>query len=1363
MPKWILYITLALLTAMPTVYGQATYVLPNSTVSPSYKQGFARNASEAMYPNLWDGLVAYYIGLGNTGNTLYDSSGHGNHAPFNSSSTHTWGAGVPGINVDFPGNNTDYATAPESASLTIGAGSFTYACWYRHDNTFASSEVHLLGTEKTTGSSTGVKFYVNSAGRIAGKMYDGSTEYVVGLTAADALTTDEWHLVCLVVSRIDNNIYTYIDGKQIDTTDISGAGSFQKSAYGMGIGWTDNPSFTLDGEIAKLGIWNRALSPNEIKQLYVDPNSVHRMRSRVVAAPAAAEEEESTAMHVVLPLDTVSPSYKQGYARSQSEAMHPQLWKGLIWSGATGLGNSGGTLHDTSSCNKNGDIFGCTWIIGGQLLHSNYLNFTGAVTDYVDVDSTVLDGRNNVTYSYWAQSSDVTGRAPFGSANALNDNEGVIFHATAANYRIYTGGNQSTYAQFVISDPSGTQWHHYVAVRDSTNQQIRFYLDGVEHSSSPIAKALTAMEVDAGGFIIGQEQDNVGGGFTAAQAWNGGIANFNIYNRVLNANEVRLLYEDKHAVHRLAPRYINIAEAETPVVTPTTFQVTTPVVSYKQGYARSQAEAINKNLWKGLVYSGAMLGNTGTTLYDNSLYHNDGTFNGDPTWAVGGTAIEFDGTGDYINAGHGSSLDLVNNFSISLWVKPTTTATDQYILGRRTDVGDSYCLLIAAGDTELQVLDGAAGSVAMGHNFVLNEWAHVVVNFLPNGTSAIAYLNGSAGATKTINAYSSYPTQDLFLASRDGGSFPFTGQIGNVHIYNRTLSPNEIKQLYIDESAVHRPAPRQIFIPPVETEEPEPEETTASTMVLPLDLLTPSYKQGFARSASEALNPNLWDGLVYSGATGLGNTGQTLHDNSLYNTNGAFVNSPTWVVGEKGMALDLERDNDDNVDIGSFSSTIFSADFTMSMWLKAETLNATDLIFDKRSSGSAGFGFRYTGSAGKALVKLNANSIQTSDGVVIIGIWHHIVAIRTGSAVDLYIDGIIQASGTTSADASNTNTAKIGTRSFTSDLNSYDGIVSNVHVWERGLAVSETKQLFVDPHAVHRMRSRVVAFAGAVEEEEDTTVTIVLPLDIITPSYHQGFARNAGSALYPGLRKGIQGLYVTSLGVTGTTTQRDLSGYHRDATMAGISLDRWKATEKGYVIEYDGEGDRTDTNYNFSPPVVTVAQWIKTGDDVTTLQDCWAKYASATDSFGVTIFSGNIYINNDIDDDGETHYSTAVSTNTWYHVVAMINLDLTTSLYINGVLQGSGSDVSAGLDSYTADVFIGTRSSGSIEFAGLIGDTVIYDRALNSAEVRLLYRDSHAIFRMRSKAIPIAASSSTRRIIFISQVFSGFFSNYKYN
>ena len=60
---------------------------------------------------------------------------------------------------------------------------------------------------------------------------------------------------------------------------------------------------------------------------------------------------------------------------------------------------------------------------------------------------------------------------------------------------------------------------------------------------------------------------------------------------------------------------------------------------------------------------------SGDVAYDTSGNGHDGTINGAPNWVpgVGGSALEFDGTDDYVGTGE-SLLDNMSEFTLAFWV-----------------------------------------------------------------------------------------------------------------------------------------------------------------------------------------------------------------------------------------------------------------------------------------------------------------------------------------------------------------------------------------------------------------------------------------------------------------------------------------------------------------------------------------------------------------------------------------------------------------------------------------------------------------------------------------------------------------------
>ena len=70
----------------------------------------------------------------------------------------------------------------------------------------------------------------------------------------------------------------------------------------------------------------------------------------------------------------------------------------------------------------------------------------------------------------------------------------------------------------------------------------------------------------------------------------------------------------------------------------------------------------------------------GIIAHDSSCHGIDGTLNGDPQWKEGlpglGTALDFDGEGDFVDCGNDPFFDLTDQITVAAWIKIRTVTED---------------------------------------------------------------------------------------------------------------------------------------------------------------------------------------------------------------------------------------------------------------------------------------------------------------------------------------------------------------------------------------------------------------------------------------------------------------------------------------------------------------------------------------------------------------------------------------------------------------------------------------------------------------------------------------------------------------
>jgi hypothetical protein len=381
-----------------------------------------------------------------------------------------------------------------------------------------------------------------------------------------------------------------------------------------------------------------------------------------------------------------------------------------------------------------------------------------------------------------------------------------------------------------------------------------------------------------------------------------------------------------------------------------------------------------------------------------------------------------------------------------------------------------------------------------------NEWVNIATTFTYGaGASWKIYINGKEvasfyysgnGNAAPINT----SNDEVFIGvGEDGSSQHWLGNIGNFLLYRRYLSPQEIKQLYVDSLAPFRTKKRTVVRVPAAI----PASTKVGSIKKPTTIIKPSYQAGYARNASESENPKLWDGLemayVPMGSTRLkdlsGNNRDPISTTGNLSTGiikGVSSYNRTYPDTYMGYGVNsLVYDGSSGVDLGN-TGFFRSAGEPMSYFFHSGSKPTT-------SSGALTTCWGGT-SAGNiwyvsltSFTAMNINYDPTGSGSVLnvggvaFNMPHTGGFVYNGSNLRAYIDGLPAGqSGHIPNAAINKDQTSIGYNAFNNDTFHYGGIGS-IYIWSRALTASEYKKLHRDPLAPFRKKQRVsVAVPAAV-------------------------------------------------------------------------------------------------------------------------------------------------------------------------------------------------------------------------------------------------------------------------------------------
>jgi hypothetical protein len=513
-------------------------------LKPSYATGYAKNASQSAHPNLWDGLVgAWMPSLGVTGETLRDVSGNGNHGTLTNMDAATdWVATSKGLALDMV-SNPDYIDAGSmddfSDELTINIV----------EKTNAAND----GIRISLGSTTAANFGFQNSGSYDLRLFcrPAGQNYVI-VNSGAIRSINSFATYSLTFNR--GSVKFWKNGKVFSTHSF-GLSSLPSSTNELTIGaFAGYSTVNYARQFTSLQLYNRALSPREIKQLYVDSLAPFRTKKRTVVRVPAAIPAATKVGSIKKPTTIAKPSYQAGYARNASESENPQLWDGLVGAWMPSLGVTGETLRDVSGNGNHGTLTNMDaatdWVGTSKGLA---LDFDGS-DDEVLLDkkmTDLVDSGNPITLSAWfrTQRNGIQVMVGNGSSNRCYIAIGIDSGLSA-----YWGFGSVQNASFTNAQ-IGYGWHFYAATYDGS--VAKGFLDGVQTDQQFIGSQSFATTAN---ISIGRS--------VSSFPFRGQFGAIRIHNRALSPTEIKQLYVDSLAPFRRKQRVsVAIPAAVTPSAT----------------------------------------------------------------------------------------------------------------------------------------------------------------------------------------------------------------------------------------------------------------------------------------------------------------------------------------------------------------------------------------------------------------------------------------------------------------------------------------------------------------------------------------------------------------------------------------------------------------------------------------------------------------------------------------------------------------------------------------------------------------------------------------------------------------------------
>lgn len=195
---------------------------------------------------------------------------------------------------------------------------------------------------------------------------------------------------------------------------------------------------------------------------------------------------------------------------------------------------------------------------------------------------------------------------------------------------------------------------------------------------------------------------------------------------------------------------------------------------------------------------------------DSSGYGHSGSWSGNPSPSTDRPllkmrnrySLDFNGSTDFINVGDPDIYRGLNELTLSVWVKQSSTGPNQAVIGHwgNTTPRDSRKFLIRIDDGDIQGFVYTTEPAQEGGTFsttdLTDAWHHLALTW--DGSTLRMYIDGAVSGTtfSGTGALNDTSQNNFYIANDEGGSGTFfNGLIDDVRIYNRALTGAEIDRL----------------------------------------------------------------------------------------------------------------------------------------------------------------------------------------------------------------------------------------------------------------------------------------------------------------------------------------------------------------------------------------------------------------------------------------------------------------------------------------------------------------------------------------------------------------------------------------
>ncbi len=185
---------------------------------------------------------------------------------------------------------------------------------------------------------------------------------------------------------------------------------------------------------------------------------------------------------------------------------------------------------------------------------------------------------------------------------------------------------------------------------------------------------------------------------------------------------------------------------------------------------------------------------------NDSAGSNHGVLVYEPNWTTGqiGGALQFDGVDDYVEIPNSSSLQLTNAITVAVWAKVNEFDVWRAMVSKGQSGSHEYWLGYNY-DNKLDFKFNGQSGININANTVItdSDWHHLVGVY--DGNDIYVFVDGILDSTPMSYVDINDNTGSLNIAYTPYWGYGWLdGFLDEVSIYNRSLTEDEIYDLYVD-------------------------------------------------------------------------------------------------------------------------------------------------------------------------------------------------------------------------------------------------------------------------------------------------------------------------------------------------------------------------------------------------------------------------------------------------------------------------------------------------------------------------------------------------------------------------------------